>query len=713
LVSIFLKELFSPKTIAIIGASRKPSKIGSIILSNITKGNYKGQIFPINPNAKTIQGHKCYPNIGAVKEDIDLAIIALPASTVPFIISETIEKRVKYLIIISSGFKETGKAGEKLENQIKQRLKGSQTRLIGVNCLGIMSMHNNLNASFAGYMVKPGNIAFISQSGAFGTAALDYFEKHQLGLSHFISIGNKTDLDECDFLETLATDSHINCFALYLENISRGKLFLELTKKISLTKPIIILKPGKSEKTQKAISSHTGSLAQNHLVVSAGLSQAGVIEANTIREMFDLLSFLYYNPPPHGDNITILTNAGGPSVQVVDKIAHSKLQLTNLSSKTTDVLKASLPKASSKANPVDILGDAKADRYDKSLETLTKDKGTDIILTICTPQAMTELNETAIKIGKHRAKSSNKTFVASFIGGASLKGAKAYLDKYGVPSYDFPEDAITVLDKMIKYTDRIRHLRSDHPIAIQKHEFSLYEKISNILINFQQEDDIILDPKLCFNVMNSIGLVTPYSAYPKNIQESLFFANKIGYPLVVKLSTAKLLHKTEHKAVYVNIKNDRELTNAFSQLIKTAKKLNLGDIRNEKFVQIQTQIQNGIELILGVKRDISFGHTILFGGGGIFANLYKDISCRVSPMTEEDVYEMIEETKIFEILSGYRGRTSYDITLIINAIKALNRLVSKVPIIKELDINPLIITTEGAFAVDVKIVLTGKKDHTS
>jgi acetyltransferase len=703
-----LDRLFNPQSIAVVGASRKPQKLGSVILKNIKKSKFPGEIYPVNPEADKIQSLKAYQSISDIDADIDLAVIVTPAKYVPGIIRESINKGVGNVIVITAGFKESSEEGAQLENKIKDLVQSSNTRLVGVNCLGIISNNSDylLNATFAPFEPPNGNIAFMSQSGAFGTAALDYFAEYNLGLKQFVSLGNKTDINELDLLEAWSQDSSIECIAAYLENIVDGKAFVEMAKKVSLEKPIIILKPGKSESSQKAISSHTGSLVSDSEIASIAFNQSGIIEVETMQELFDLLKLIQWQGIPASDDIAVLTNAGGPGVQTTDLIEKYRLSLARLSEETRRTLKDGLPTAASNQNPIDILGDANASRYYKTLQITDKDPNVGIIYTILTPQSVTEPSETAVAISKV-SKQSSKTTITSFIGGKQQSNARSILRRNKIPHFDFPDSAMRPIHLLSSYKKRKQSQINSSEITPTTSELEAYKLIKQILLNIKLKnpgnEKIVVPPQVCNKIFQSLGIKLPEDYYPNSSQETISIGKKWGYPLVMKISSPKLLHKTEEKGVYTNLQNQEDLITAFEKLKAVGNKLGL-TLQSNRYIQIQKQILDGEELIMGVKKN-SFGHAIIFGKGGVYTELYKDVNKKVTPLNDFDIQKLIEETKVYKVLSGYRGKKTYDIKDILKTIVVLNNLVQHVPGIKEIDINPFIVTENRGYAVDIKIIV--------
>lgn len=719
-----LEKLFLPRSIAVVGASRTAKKVGSMILKNIRNGNFSGQIFPVNPKADKIQGLKTYKSLLDISEDIDIALITVPSVVVPNIVRECVHKGIAFVIIISSGFKETGEEGARREAELAEIIRGSNTRIVGPNCLGIVSNVSQTNATFASSFPKDGSIAFISQSGAFGTAGLDVLSSMGIGVRYFVSLGNKVDLTEIDFLKYFYEDNSINCIAMYLESVSNGPLFKEICSKFSLRKPIIVLKPGISSAAKLAISSHTGSIAGSSEITSTMLKQSGVIETFSMRDLFETSAvFSQHNEQETniGDikntaetkrGVAILTNAGGPAVHCTDELVRRGLSLAELSPKTSEKLKEFLPPAASTKNPVDILGDASPDRYEKTLAVLADDKHVGAVIAILTPQAMSEPNEVAVKLARIAEQVVDKMILSVFIGGGLISGARALLRKSNVPVFEYPGEAVNVLSNISTYRSKISSIRRSKPFLISEDDKFILTKSSAILNSVfklyssgRENKTVVVPPQIISQIVSKLAIKMPSEGYPGSKSEAIDLAVSMGYPVVLKIASPKLLHKTEEKAVYVNLKSREEVEAAFDKLFDVAQRTGIWhDGLKINFIQMQSQVMDGIELLIGVKRN-EFGHAIVFGRGGTSVELYKDFSSVITPFTDADLVEMVKSTIVYKELVGYRGGDVYNMSDLAKTVIALGKLVQAIPIIKEIDINPFIVTKEKGYAVDVKMVL--------
>lgn len=697
-------DYLSPTSVAIIGASRDPSKIGSKIVNNILEGGYQGEVYPINPKATEIQGLRAYASVLDIPADVDLAVIAIPAQYVNKVLDECGRKNIETVVIISAGFKETGPVGGRLEEDIVKTAEHYNIRLIGPNCLGFMNTEINLNATFSATTAKPGNLILFSQSGAFGTAILDWANQVNLGFRHFVSIGNKSIVDENELLrlwkENLVDSNENIILAGYLEDIQDGREFMELTSQITKKHPVVLLKAGKSEHASKAISLHTGSLATDDNIVDTALNQSGCIRTSSIEELFDTIQLLSRQPVPRGKNVAIITNAGGPGVAATDMIESSPLDIAELTETTKYTLNKLIPPEASTENPIDILGDAKADRYETALNAVLIDQNVDSVLVILTPQAVTEVTETANVISETIKKYPNKPVVTVFIGGNTVKPGVEMLNQYRMPVFQYPADAIKALTNAYEYfkATKLPSFKPEEPNLKSEGRIK-----AATIINSTSEKNIVgrkaeaLIDKYDIPIPNSIYLDPGES--PPDVELIL------GFPVVAKVISSKVLHKTEYKAVKLNIQNQKDLEKAIQELNNEWHKNSPDDLNFQ--VQVQRQIQGGENIILGFKSDPNFGPVLIFGSGGIFTELFKDVSRRIVPIDKKQAKAMISETKIAKRLSGFRGSEPKDLETVADTIVKCSKIAIENPEIKEFDINPYIVLNngEGGFAVDVKVVL--------
>jgi len=704
-----LDQFFNPKSIAVIGASAKKNKLGYVLLKNLIDYKYKGKIYPINPKYKKILKLKTFQSLSSVSKKIDLAIIIVPAKIVPLLLEQCGKKEIKSVIIISSGFKEIGEKGKKLENKIIKIAKKYKIKILGPNCLGILDSTNDLNASFAKQMLKKGKIGFISQSGAICCAMLDWAEKTNIGFSRFVSLGNMALVNEIDLLKFFKKDSQTKIIILYLEQISRGKEFIKEVSQITKNKPLIIIKGGETKEGSQAVLSHTGALAKPNEMFKFALRQYGVIQVNSLSDLFDLIKFYaieerHYamSPSLRGQKIAVLTNAGGPGAITIDALKKNNFEIAVLEKRTSKILKKNLPITAGIKNPIDISGDARADRYKTALDVLIKDKKVDAIIVVLTPQSVTEIKKTAKMIVKLSRKS-KKPILTSFIGGKNIDQGNKILDKANIPVYNYPGQAVKVLAKVCNYENwrkENKKISRSFDFKISKKSFG---KIKEIIQkakkkNLKQLD--IFDIERILKIYQ-IPIVKSYLA--KDSDEAVKISRKINQLVVLKVASPDVIHKTDIGGVKKNLKDPQEIKFAFKEIIRDIKK-NLPKAKIKGII-IQPMIEESREMILGIKLDKLFGPFIMFGTGGIFTEIFKDISFRLIPLTEEEARRMIEETKAAKILKGTRGQKPVDIKVIVEIMLKLSVLAKDFPEIKELDINPLMVSNKKAVAVDARMMI--------
>ncbi len=709
-----LSSLFSPKSIAIVGASRDKTKIGHIVLRNIKDGGYEGKIFPVNPSAKKIDGLEAFPNYEALPKVPDLAIIALPAALVLESVTAIGKKGTKNIIIFSAGFKEMGGEGAKLEEQLLALANKYKLTIVGPNCLGLVSPEAHLNATFGKVDLKPGNVRFISQSGAIATSIFDWAESAQIGLGEFITLGNKTVVGEDAVLrhwneQTIKPItrkkqqneglSGYQPVGLYLESIVHGREFLRYAKEISKHDPVFLLKPGKSAGAQKAMMSHTGSLAGNDAVLNAALKDAGIMRCDGIEDVFDLTRAFAWENAPEGPNVAVVSNAGGPAVMSADLLVEAGLTLAPLSEKTHQALQKHLPRAAGIMNPVDVLGDALADRYAIALEAVLTDKAVDALVVILTPQMMTQVAETA-KVIATLGKKHHKPIVCSFMGGRTIISGEVILNKYKLPSFRYPERAIKALGKMWWWqswrTKQQKTMDKPKPVIGSA-------KIESELQARQKKGQTALTPIEANNLLEKIGLrIPPSFSCSKKIDAENFFKQQGA--IVLKLASERVLHKSDAGGIITNIRTVDELSKAWDVLEKKVTDLkSAGDI--SATIQAQKQLTGGLEIIVGITTDATFGRVLMFGAGGVLVELVKDRNLHLLPLSRTAIEELVSSSLIFPMLKGYRGEQSFALEKLYDLIERLINAINEMPSIADVEINPIIITHEDAWAVDGRIIL--------
>jgi acetyltransferase len=701
-----LSSLTNPKSIAIVGASTDPQKLGSTILSNVIDSGFEGDVYPINLKGGTIQGLQVYKNIKEVPGDIDTACIVIPRKFVESVIDDCIEKDVKSVVIISAGFSEVDEKGAKLEKQIATKCKQNDINLLGPNCLGILSPDANLNLSFAASHPQKGNIAFLSQSGAFCTAMLDLSLEQNLGFFNFVSVGNKVDIDENKLINYWNENSDIKVVGAYLEEINKGIQFISNAHK--LDKPLIVLKSGKSEEAKEAIASHTGSMAGSSQAVTSAFAKAGVIEVNQIKEMFDTMVGFSWAPLPQGPNVGIVTNAGGPGIITTDTIIEHGLKMANLSDKTQKSLTEVLPQAASVDNPIDVIGDAKADRYENGIKALIQEDNVDSIVVVLTPQLITQIEETAKNI-MQLSKTTDKPIFAVLLGKHYVQSGLRILHDFEVPAFSDIKNAISTLSKM--YTFYKYQKKAPQLPNIQNYQVDgKYEDEMRKFLKQTQNSNKAAQPipeTLTNKITNEFALPLPAQAITVNYDELLTFAHD-NFPVALKATTEDLAHKTDKQAVFLDLKDEEEFKRAYNQIEEVLR--NAG-VSEPKFL-VQEFITDYQPLFIGSNRDgdpniyksqSGFGHLMALGYGGIYTEIFNDIEFTLLPNTREQIKETLSKTKVWEIMKGARGKETLAIQEAIDIIMKIQKMLLTYPQIKSVDFNPILVTTEKAVAVDIKI----------
>jgi acetyltransferase len=702
-VSRNLELLFKPRSVAVIGASRDPNKVGHAILKNIIESGYKGRVYPVNPKADSVLGLTAYKSVLDIPDEVDLAVIVIPAQNVLDVMEECGRKSVKFAIVISAGFKEIGGEGIKREKKLVEIARKYGIRVVGPNCLGIIDMHTPINATFGPQPQRKGGIAFISQSGAMLTAILDWSSKVGIGFSNIVSLGNKADLNEIDFVEYLGENPETKVILLYLESISDGRRFIQVTSAVSRKKPIVLLKGGVTEAGARAALSHTGAMAGGVTALKAAMKKAGVILVSSLSELFDIAIAFANQPIPQGGRVGIVTNAGGGGVVTSDLAILRGLKLASLSPSTIDVLRKSLPPMAAIYNPVDVLGDARADRYRVAIETLLRDPNVDALITILTPQAVTEPEETAKVIIEMSRLYIEKPILSVFIGGEKVEKAVKLLIDNGIPVYDMPEKAVAALSGMVMYRE-LREYLAKIAESIEVYDVDKSTALSIIRKALQENRRVLLESE-AKDLVKSYGIPVAPTKLARNEEEAVEIANSMGYPVVLKIASPDITHKSDVGGVVMNIRSDEEVREAFRTIIINVRRY--APNASIYGVVVQKMVPKGREVIIGTTKDPIFGHIIMFGLGGVYTELFKDVSFRLAPLSLYEAKEMVMETKAYTLLKGFRGEPPADIPSVINTLIRVSKLVTDVPQIVEMDINPLFVYEEGvgALAVDVKIVV--------
>jgi acetyltransferase len=701
-----MEAFFAPRSVAVIGATEKAGSVGRAVLWNLISNPFGGTVFPINPKRPNVLGIKSYPSIGDLPEQVDLAVIVTPASTVPNLIKECAAAGVKSVIVISAGFKEAGPQGVEYERQIMAEATKSNIRIIGPNCLGVMNPRTGLNATFAGTMARPGNVAFISQSGALCTAVLDWSLRENVGFSAFVSIGSMLDVNWGDLIDYLGDDPQTKSIIMYMETIGDARSFLSAAREVALSKPIIVIKAGRTQAAAKAAASHTGSLAGSYDVLEAAFRRSGVLSVKNIDELFSMAEVLNKQPRPRGPRLTILTNAGGPGVLATDALIEGGGELATLTPETLAEYNKLLPDAWSHGNPVDILGDADAKRYADALEVALKSPDSDGLLVIVTPQQMTDPTMTA-ELVKNQAANSKKPVLASWMGGPFVAAGETILNGAGIPTFAYPDTAVQAFNYMWQYSYNLASLYQtpDLPSG-DVGGTSARSQAAEILQKIRQEGRIILTEFESKEILSIYGIPTVETHIAPAEAEAVTAAETIGYPIVLKLFSETITHKTDVGGVQLNLTSAEEVRQAFQKIQKSvAEKVGAEHFQG---VTVQPMIKlDGYELIVGSSQDVQFGPVILFGTGGQLVEVYRDSSLALPPLTTTLARRLMERTRVFTALKGVRGRPPVDLHALEQILVRFSQLVVEQPWIKELDINPLMASPERLLALDARVVLHG------
>ena len=695
-----LDFIFNPSSIAVIGASEDRRKVGHVIFRNLIEQGFKGKVYPVNVKRKEILGRKCYSSVKDIPDKIDLAIIAIPAKGVLPVIKDCADQGVKGVVVITAGFREIGGEGIQLEKEITKIVKEAKMKMVGPNCLGVINTFNNMNATFAPNLPPSGRVSFFSQSGALGVALIDWAIENDFGFNKFVSLGNKADLNETDFLEYFGNDPDTDVILGYIEDIKDGKRFLEIAQKVAKIKPVIIIKSGSTEAGARAASSHTGALAGSDRALTEAFKKAGIIRVNGIKELFEMAEIFKVKKLPKGNRLLVITNAGGPGIIAADTADRLGIRLDPMSKSSIEAIVDKLPPTASLYNPIDVIGDATSERYKVVLEQAIKDEVVDGICVILTPQAVTDTENVAKEIININ-KISEKPIFTCFIGGKKVKSAVKILKSQQVPCYSDPSVAINSYRKLIDFSI----IKSKKEPEIPKIEIlpENKEKVKLILEVLENAGVTSIGDENTTEILSLYGFNFPKKALARTPEEAVEIAEKIGYPVVLKVSSPNILHKTDVGGVKLNLKNAEEVYNGFVDITLNVKRFMSSAYI--KGVMVYEMVTDGKEVILGVSYDKTFGHMIMFGLGGIYVEVLKDVSFRITPVSKEEAYEMIEEIKGSKILEGVRGEPPYDKENIVDKILRLSQLVTDFPIIKEVDINPYVVKHKGGIALDARMII--------
>lgn len=700
--------IISPKSIAIVGATNRPGSVGLATFKNLLHAGYQGVLYPVNPKSRSVQGVKTYPSLTDVPDDVDLAVIIVPAEMVPSVVEEAAQKKVKGCVVITAGFKEVGGQGAELEKRLQELVRSNGTRLVGPNCLGVINTNKSvcMNASFARIMPKAGNIAFISQSGALCTSVLDVAAGRNIGFSKFISFGNKADVNEVDLLRYLKDDPDTDVILMYIEDITDGREFIEVTRDITLNtgKPILAVKSGRSQEGARAAASHTGSLAGADNTYDAIFLQGGIQRVEGVNELFHYAQAFSAQPLPKGNRVAIITNAGGPGIMATDAAIRHGLSLAVFSEATRARLLEHLPATASIRNPVDLIGDATHQRYEAAIRTILMDDGVDGAIVILTPQAMTDILETA-RIIPHVAKDIQKPILSAFMGLVDVSEGVRYLEENGIPNYTFPEAAARALASMVRFSERLRS-RGNQKREIWRFSADREKAAGIIKEKLEGKQSYYMPEKEAAEILEVYGFPLLESRIVKDSSEIDAVIDAIGFPVAMKIASPDIVHKSDAGGVRLKINSLEKARKAFEEIIKNSKKFD--PTARLEGVLVEQMAGGGVEVILGATRDPKFGPMCMFGLGGIFVEALKDVTFRLAPMSELSAENMIRSIKAYKVLQGIRGNLPADIEAAKDCILRLSQMVSDHPEIKELDINPLIVYPEGQGCVvaDSRILLS-------
>jgi acetyl coenzyme A synthetase (ADP forming)-like protein len=703
-----LETLLYPKAIAVVGASRNPDKVGYAVLANLVNNRFQGPIVPINLEGGEILGLKCHKSLDEYKGEIDLSIIMVGTKYVKDALHSSINAGARSVIVITAGFREVSAEGAKAEQELVEICRAKGVRMVGPNCLGVLNTDHHMNATFAPSVPPPGKISVISQSGALCVAILDWAASQKLGLGKVISFGNKADLNEVDFIQTLAEDKETKVIAGYLESIKEGDKFLRIAEQAASIKPVVILKVGITQAGAKAASSHTGSLAGADIAYGAAFKRAGVIRAENFEALFDYATAFAMQPLPEGERVAIITNAGGPGIMAADAAEGLGLKMVSLTEASVAKLRACLPASAAFGNPIDVIGDADPDRYAKAFEVVQEDEKIDAIVVVVTPQNMTRPLELAEKLaGAHRGK---KPVLAAFMGGTEVAAAKEKLMAVGIPNYPSPDRAVTALRAMCDYAAWKRR-----PARIVT-RFPVNRRRVDRIINTQMRSgEAQIGEVEAKEILRAYDFNVLGGQLARTGDEAVEIAERLNYPVVLKISSPDIIHKSDFGGVRINLANAEQVRDAFDlMMVRIQRRAPDAHLRG---AYVEKMGQRGREVILGMTRDPQFGPMLMFGLGGIFVEVMKDVTFHLAPITAEEAMQMLKGTRSYALLQGARGQAPVDLEAIAGALQRISQLATDYPEIKELDINPLIVGPLGvqAYVADARMTLenfsTGSTQH--
>jgi len=698
-----LQSLFSPQAVAVVGASNAAGKIGRSVMENIRQSGFSGRVFPVNTREEDILGYHCYRNVKGIGHPVDVAVVTVPASQVLQVARDCGAAGVKFLVVIAAGFRETGTAGLQLERELLAVCRKHGMRMVGPNVVGILDTHTPINASFAPGFPHQGEVAFISQSGAMLLSILDWSQSSGLGFSRFVSLGNKADLNEVDFIWTAALDPRTSIILCYLEDIVDGKRFLQVVREASRRKPVIVLKSGRSGDGARAASSHTGALAGSDLAYDVAFRQCGVIRAENMSDLFDLSVAFVRQAVPAGNRLAIITNAGGPGIIATDSVEKNGLRMSRFSRETVAALRKMMPPAANIYNPVDVLGDAGAERYHSALQSVLADENTDSVLVLLSPAAVTEPLKTSQAIVEKQATNAKPVF-AAYMGGEGLAEGAGVLRKAGLPVFTFPEPAVKALGGLVRYGAIREGLSQAEEVIMPGGKPN--RAITAIFARVLQEGRLVLLGSEASDVAEAYEIPCTPVRLATTAAEAVAIAGSLGYPVALKIASPKILHKSDVGGVVLGLNDEEQVLTGFQAIIDNVGRIMPGTPVHG--VEVQKMMPPGHEVIIGMVRDVQFGPLLAFGLGGIYVNLLKDASFRLAEgLTRTEISKMITETKAYRLLSGYRGKRPGDIPALEAFLVKVAQLSLEFPEIAEIDYNPVLVFPKGAVALDVKITISG------
>jgi acetyltransferase len=699
-----LDAIFKPHSVAVIGATDRPGSVGRAVLWSLVSSPFGGTVYPVSTRRASVLGIKAFARVSDIPESGDLAVIVTPAATVPDVITECVENGVRGAVVISAGFKEHGDAGKELERQLLERIEGTALRVVGPNCLGVMNPVSGLNATFASHIARPGNVGFISQSGALCTAILDWAQKEMVGFSTFVSVGSMLDVGWGDLIDYLGNDGRTQSIVMYMESVGDARSFLSAAREVSLNKPIIVIKAGRTEAAAQAAASHTGSLTGSDEVLDAAFRRCGVLRVNTIADLFYMADVLSKQPRPKGPRLAIVTNAGGPGVLAADGLLSNGGELAKLASESTEALNKILPPHWSHNNPIDVLGDALPERFAKVLEIAAQDPGSDGMLAITCPQGMADPTLTAehLKVYAHQT---GKPVLASWMGGTEVAAGRDILNRAGIPTFEFPDTAARVFCSMWRYSYVLKGLYETPLLPV---DAAGPDRISaaHLLGRVRKAGRTLLTEVESKQVLAAYGLPIVRTEIALTGDEAVAQAEAIGYPVVVKLLSETITHKTDVKGVQLNLRDAEGVRHAWNDIQRSVReKAGEGNFLG---VSVQPMVDlEGYELIVGSTVDAQFGPVLLFGAGGQLVEVFRDRSLALPPLNTTLARRMMEQTKVLAALQGVRGRKAIDLATLEEFLVRFSQLVVEQRWIREIDINPVLASSERIVALDARIVLYG------